>query len=118
MGDLSFNLAATGLGFGGALSGTKKGLSTFGASYTNEILKGSFKMPDWIASILKSGDQQQYGSYKVKSDDSLWGIAHDHGISVDSLLKINPKLEPFVDKRGHRNANIHKGDTLNVPHKK
>ncbi|WP_186576573.1 LysM peptidoglycan-binding domain-containing protein [Aquibacillus kalidii] len=43
-------------------------------------------------------------SYTVQSGDSLWGIAHKHGISVSDLMKWNNKTSSI----------IHVGETLSI----
>ncbi|GGR45142.1 hypothetical protein GCM10008959_02810 [Deinococcus seoulensis] len=55
-----------------------------------------------LAAVLGSA---QAGSYRVKSGDTLWGIARAHGVSVQALLDLN----------GGRTQLLRPGDVLTVP---
>ena len=46
--------------------------------------------------------------YKVKKSDTLYGIAHYHGITVDQLINANPEMK----LPGYQ---LHKGDHLYIP---
>ena len=46
---------------------------------------------------IKSPDQ--YLTYKVKADDTLYGIAREHNISIKELMDINKKTD-FIVKQG------------------
>lgn len=46
--------------------------------------------------------------YKVKRKDTLWGIAHAHGLTVDELVRANPVL----GTPGHE---LKKGDIVLIP---
>ncbi len=49
--------------------------------------------------IVKSGFQK-IAPYQVKDGDNLWNIASNSGLSVDSLLALNPGLNPGSLKPG------------------
>ncbi|WP_172576666.1 LysM peptidoglycan-binding domain-containing protein, partial [Ligilactobacillus agilis] len=38
----------------------------------------------------------QSGSYTVKAGDSLWGISHKYGMSIDSLKSLNNLSSNFI----------------------
>ena len=42
------------------------------------------------------------GVYKVKEGDTLAQIAHDTGVELDTLLELNPKLDPQALSPGQR----------------
>jgi LysM repeat protein len=55
--------------------------------------------------------QQQQGDYTVKTGDSLWKIAQQHGVSLDELLKANPQFT-----QGARKPElIFPGEHVNIP---
>lgn len=39
-------------------------------------------------------------TYKVKSGDTLWGIAQKYGITVEALKAANPKVDPKAMRVG------------------
>jgi LysM repeat protein len=42
------------------------------------------------------------GVYKVKEGDTLAQIAHDTGVELDTLLELNPKIDPQALSPGQR----------------
>ena len=97
------------LATGGSLTSWKTGVKTGGNGVVN-----------WLADLMKNGgyssSQSSFNYYQVREGDNLWKIGQNNGgVSVDSLLHLNPNLEPFIDKNGHRNAYIYKGDSIRIP---
>jgi len=59
------------------------------------------------AQLRAANDQVMPGEVVVNKGDSLWGIAREHGVSVDALQKANPGLKDA--------SIIHPGQKLNLP---
>lgn len=59
-------------------------------------------------SILFSGSASAatYDKYTANESDTLWIIAQKYGVSLSSLMAVNPKVDP---------SNIYKGLTINIP---
>ncbi|SFM17245.1 LysM domain-containing protein [Paenibacillus sp. 1_12] len=49
-----------------------------------------------------------YDQYTAKDNDMLWKVSNTYGVSLSSLMEINPKIDPY---------NIYKGLIINIPNK-
>ena len=75
-------------------------------------LSSNFIYPGQVLKVSQSGSQSntiskpstsqstnsgnQSGSYTVKAGDSLWGISHKYGMSIDSLKSLNNLSSNFI----------------------
>ncbi|MBM6771919.1 LysM peptidoglycan-binding domain-containing protein [Ligilactobacillus agilis] len=89
----------------------KYGMSIDGLKSLNN-LSSNFIYPGQVLKVGQSGSQSntvskpstsqstnssnQSGSYTVKAGDSLWGISHKYGMSIDSLKSINNLSSNFI----------------------
>ncbi|WP_172573621.1 LysM peptidoglycan-binding domain-containing protein, partial [Ligilactobacillus agilis] len=48
------------------------------------------------SSTQSTNSGNQSGSYTVKAGDSLWGISHKYGMSIDSLKSLNNLSSNFI----------------------
>lgn len=56
---------------------------------TTQIRKPSSGQAAAGNAAAQGGMSSENGTYKVSAGDSLWGIAHSHGVSVDELRRAN-----------------------------
>ena len=62
----------------------------------------------FIVSVPACAQDTSNHIYKVKKSDTLYGIAHYHGITVDQLINANPEMK----QPGYQ---LHKGARLYIP---
>ena len=85
----------------------KYGMSIDGLKSLNN-LSSNFIYPGQVLKVGQSGSQSNTtskpsstqstnsGSYTVKAGDSLWGISHKYGMSIDSLKSLNNLSSNFI----------------------
>jgi murein DD-endopeptidase MepM/ murein hydrolase activator NlpD len=78
--------------------------------FIGRLLRSRLLMVCAIFAVAVSAFAQETSNhlYKVKKSDTLYGIAHYHGITVDQLINANPEMK----LPGYQ---LHKGDRLYIP---
>lgn len=69
--------------------------------YSQPLLKGmDLKIPKFrnMASAQRTLQEDDYEHYLVKEKETRWSISHKYGITIDSLLALNPMLSQSADQ--------------------
>ena len=63
--------------------------------FIGRLLRSRLLMVCAIFAVAVSAFAQETSNhlYKVKKSDTLYGIAHYHGITVDQLINANPEMK-------------------------
>ena len=70
-----------------------------------EYVQASYMMNLGYIAELLNDTKQSAVTYKVKENDTYYGIAEAHDISLDELLNLNPGYDVYA---------LHEGDTLTI----
>jgi len=80
--------------------------AAYGRSGKYEEAIKSFKQatridPDFAIYWNQLGRAYDFSGYKVEKGDTLWGIARDHGVSLEDIIEANDIENPDFIKPGH-----------------